>query len=46
MFSFCGAKRFAYNWALSQEQINYKNSGRFIQDTELRKEFTIIISKN
>ena len=40
MFQFCGAKRFAYNWALSQEQINYKNGGRFIQDTELRKEFT------
>ena len=40
MFKFCGAKRFAYNWALSQEQINYKNGGKFIQDTELRKEFT------
>ena len=40
MFSFCGAKRFAYNWALSQEQINYKNGGKFISDYELRKEFT------
>ena len=40
MFSFCGAKRFAYNWALSQEQINYKNGGKFISDYELRREFT------
>ena len=40
MLQFVGAKRFAYNWALSQEQINYKNGGKFIQDTELRKEFT------
>ena len=40
MFQFCGAKRFAYNWALSQEQINYKNGGRFISDCELRREFT------
>ena len=40
MFSFCGAKRFAYNWALSQEQINYKNGGKFISDCDLRKEFT------
>ena len=40
MFSFCGAKRFAYNWALSQEQIKYKNDGKFISDCELRREFT------
>ena len=40
MLSFCGAKRFAYNWTLSQEQINYKNGGKFISDCDLRKEFT------
>ena len=40
MFQFCGAKRFAYNWALSREQENYKNGGKFISDNELRKEFT------
>ena len=40
MFQFAGAKRFAYNWAISKEQENYKNSGKFIQDTVLRKEFT------
>ena len=40
MFQFGGAKRFAYNWALSREQENYKNGGKFISDNELRKEFT------
>ena len=40
MFQFAGAKRFAYNWALSKEQENYKNGGKFIQDNILRKEFT------
>lgn len=40
MFQFCGAKRFAYNWALAREQDNYKNGGKFISDNELRKEFT------
>lgn len=40
MFQFCGAKRFAYNWAIAKEQTNYKNGGKFIQDNELRKEFT------
>ena len=27
MFQFCGAKRFAYNWAIAKEQENYKNGG-------------------
>lgn len=40
MFQFTGAKRFAYNWAIAKEQVNYKNGGKFIQDNELRKEFT------
>lgn len=40
MFQFCGAKRFAYNWAIAKEQTNYKNGGKFISDNELRKEFT------
>ena len=40
MFQFAGAKRFAYNWAIAKEQENYKNGGKFIQDTVLRKEFT------
>ena len=40
MFQFCGAKRFAYNWAIAKEQENHKNRDKFIQDSELRKEFT------
>ena len=40
MIQFCGAKRFAYNWALGREQENYKNGDKFISDSDLRKEFT------
>ena len=40
MFQFADAKRFAYNWALSRQQENYKNGGKFISDYDLRKEFT------
>ncbi len=45
MLQFCGAKRFAYNWALAKQQENYKNGGEFISDCELRKEFTKLKSK-
>lgn len=40
MFQFCGAKRFAYNWAIAKEKENYSNGGKFINDSELRKQFT------
>ena len=40
MFQYAGASRFAYNWALAREKENYEKGGRFIPDTELRKEFT------
>ena len=40
MFQFCGAKRFAYNWAIAKEKENYNNGGKFISDNELRKQFT------
>lgn len=40
MIQFSGAKRFAYNWALSKQEENHKNGGKFIQDSELRKQFT------
>ena len=40
MLQFCNAKRFAYNWALAKEEENYKNGGKFINDCELRKQFT------
>ena len=40
LFQYANTARFAYNWALSREQENYKNGGKFISDGELRKEFT------
>ena len=40
LFQYADTTRFAYNWALSKEQENYKNGGKFILDGELRKEFT------
>lgn len=42
LFQYAGTARFAYNWALSREQENYKNDGKFISDNDLRKEFTIL----
>lgn len=46
MFQFCGAKRFAYNWALNKEQENYRNGGSFLFDNYLRKEFTKLKQQN
>lgn len=40
MFQYAGASRFAYNWALAKENENHKKGGKFISDSELRKEFT------
>ena len=40
LFQYANTARFAYNWALSREQENYKNGGNFISDGDLRKEFT------
>jgi len=42
LFQFCGTKRFAYNWALSKQQENYKNGENFISDSELKKQFTML----
>ena len=35
-----GTTRFIYNWTLSRQEENYKNGGKFIKDSELRKEIT------
>lgn len=40
LFQYANTARFAYNWALAKEQENYKNGGKFLSDTDLRKEFT------
>ena len=40
LFQYVNTARFAYNWALGMEKENYENSGKFISDRDLRKEFT------
>lgn len=40
MFKFASVARYAYNWALEKERANYKLGGKFISDSELRKQFT------
>ena len=40
LFQFAGTARYAFNWALEQEQRNYAGGGNFISDYELRKRFT------
>ena len=40
LFQYANCARFAYNWAISREQENYKQRGKFLSDCELRKEFT------
>ena len=40
LFQYANTARFAYNWALGREKENYENSGKFISDADLRKEFT------
>ena len=42
LFQYAGTARFAFNWALVREQENYENGGKFISDSDLRKEFTIL----
>ena len=40
LFQYAGCARFAYNWAITREQENYKQGGEFLSDSKLRKEFT------
>ena len=39
LFQYAGCARFAYNWALNKQKENHVNGGKFIKDTDLRKEF-------
>ena len=41
LFQFAGSARFAYNWALSEEKRNHDECGKFMNDYELRKRFTL-----
>lgn len=40
MMQYAGAARFAYNWALEQQDKNHKEGGKFLSDCDLRKQFT------
>ena len=40
MMQFAGAARFAYNWALEQQDKNHEAGGKFLSDCTLRKQFT------
>ena len=35
-----GTARFIYNWTLNRQEKSYKNGGKFIKDSDLRKEIT------
>ncbi|KEI08985.1 RNA-guided endonuclease InsQ/TnpB family protein, partial [Clostridium novyi] len=41
-----GTARFIYNWTLNKQQENYKNGGKFIKDSDLRKEITLMKKKD
>lgn len=45
MTQFAGAARFAYNWALEQQDKNHKEGGKFLSDCDLRKQFIHSINK-
>ena len=40
LFKFSGSARFAYNWALNRQKDSYENGGKFLNNNDLRKEFT------
>lgn len=40
LFECAGCARFAYNWALNYQQLNYEIGNDFLRDGELRKIFT------
>ena len=40
LFQYANTARFAYNWAISREQENYKSGGKFISDNDLQTELT------
>ena len=40
LFQYANCARFAYNWTITREQENYKQSNKFLSDCDLRREFT------
>ncbi|MCX7951745.1 MAG: helix-turn-helix domain-containing protein, partial [Clostridiales bacterium] len=45
LFECASVARWAYNFALEQQHINYKNGGKFLNDGELRKRLTQLKQK-
>lgn len=45
LFLYANTARYAYNWAIAQQQENYKLGGKFISDNDLRKTFTQLKSQ-
>lgn len=42
LFQCSGTARFIYNWTLSKQEENYKLGNKFIKDSDLRKEITLL----
>lgn len=42
LFQFAGASRFAYNWALDKQMMNFREGRKLQSDSSLRKEFTVL----
>lgn len=40
LFECAGLSRWAYNWTLETQRDNYKNGGKFLKDTTIRKQLT------
>ncbi|QXM06726.1 RNA-guided endonuclease InsQ/TnpB family protein [Crassaminicella indica] len=40
LFECAGVSRWAYNWTLAKQKENYRNGGKFLTDSILRKELT------
>lgn len=40
MIGSAGVARWTYNWVIARQEENYKNGGKFLSDSELRKELT------
>lgn len=46
LFECAGTARFAYNWALNYQQMNYDIGNDFLSDCDLRKTFTKLKQKD
>ena len=42
LFQCAGTARFAYNWAIAKQEENHNNGGKFLNDSTIRKELTVL----